>query len=245
MNFTVQWHEQLDSTNTWLIGELARNPGLPSGTVIAASRQTRGRGRHQRVWISPAGENLTFSLWLKGSFEPQHLPSASMAVAVAVAQLLETCGMTPTLKWPNDVLVNGRKICGILSEGVAGGVIIGTGLNVNLSDTACIDQPATSILIETGKRHERSGLLDRLLQTMSGRLDAWSRAGFAGFRQAWETRIPSLGQPVAVCDGDTVHRGILTGFGDDGELLLRGASGTITVVWAGEIPTEQNVTSRV
>jgi len=143
MKFYLQWYARLPSTNTFLKERLAVESKLPSGTVVAAREQTQGRGRREREWLSSSGENLTFSLLLRGKYAPRHLPSASMAAAVAIAELLEAEGLQPSLKWPNDVLVGGKKICGILSEGISGGVIIGIGLNVNMQNTDHINQPAT------------------------------------------------------------------------------------------------------
>ncbi len=235
MKFYLQWYARLPSTNTFLKERLEVERDLPSGTVAAAREQTQGRGRREREWLSASGENLTFSVLLRGKYQPRNLPSASMAAAVAVAELLEKEGLRPDLKWPNDVLVNGRKICGILSEGIAGGVIIGIGLNVNMKDAGHIDQPATSILIETGKRRNVDELLEKLLKHLSVRLDAWAQGGFPEIRKNWESKIPNIGKAVTVRDGGAVRTGILAGFGSEGELLLRDGTGAVNSVWAGDL----------
>lgn len=208
---------------------------LPSGKVIAAREQTQGRGRREREWLSSTGENLTFSIFLRGSYDRRKLPAASMAAAVAVAELLEAEGLKPSLKWPNDVLVNGKKICGILSEGISDGVIIGIGLNVNMQNAEHIDQPATAILMETGKRRDIDELLGKLLKRLSIHLDEWGRFGFSGIRNDWEARVRGAGQIVSVRDGGTVRTGVLAGFGESGELFLRDASGTVLSIWAGDL----------
>lgn len=208
---------------------------LPSGTAVAAREQTQGRARRGREWLSSAGDNLTFSIFLRGNCEPRRLPAASMAAAVAVAELLESEGLKPALKWPNDVLVNGKKICGILSEGTAGGVIIGIGLNVNMQRTAHIDKPATSVLIETEKRRDIDELLGKLLKQLSVRLDEWAQGGFSKVRKSWESKIPDIGKTVIARDGNTTRIGILAGFGVDGELLLRDEHGNLSSVWAGDL----------
>jgi len=238
MKFYLQWYARLPSTNIFLRERLNVEPDLPSGTVAAAREQTQGRGRRGREWLSASGENLTFSLLLRGKYRPRNLPSASMAAAVAVAELLETEGLNPSLKWPNDVLVNGKKICGILSEGIAGGVIIGIGLNVNMQRADHIDQPATSVLLETGRRRDTDELLEKLLKYLSVRLDEWAQDGFAGVRGNWEAKIPNIGRSVTVRDGGLFRSGLLTGFGDDGELLLRNDSGEISSIWAGDVSYE-------
>ncbi|MFA7257329.1 MAG: biotin--[acetyl-CoA-carboxylase] ligase [Kiritimatiellales bacterium] len=235
MNFSIQWYERLPSTNTFLKELVGLKKQVPSGTVVAAREQAQGRGRLDREWLSATGENLTFSLLLRGNFNPRHLPSASMAAAVAVAEQLEAEGLKPSLKWPNDVLVKGKKICGILSEGMVGGVIIGIGLNVNMKNSDHIDQPATSVLIETGKRNSVDELLKKLLIHLSIRLDEWAQGGFSKVRKNWEAKVPNIGKSVMVRDGGTVRSGILVGFGDDGELLLCALDGTVSSIWVGDL----------
>jgi len=235
MKFKIQWYDRLPSTNTFLKERLALEPELPSGTVVATWEQTRGRGRRGRDWVSGANKNLTFSILLRGGYEPRQLPSAAMAAAVAVAELLEAEGVNADLKWPNDVLVNGKKICGILSEGISGGIIIGIGLNVNMEDAGEIDQPATSLLIETGARRTIDDLLEKLLPVLSIRLDEWAQGGFSKVRKKWESKVPTLGKTVTVRDGDAERTGQLAGFGKDGELLLRVESGELISIWAGDL----------
>ncbi|MCC7300091.1 MAG: biotin--[acetyl-CoA-carboxylase] ligase [Verrucomicrobia bacterium] len=235
MKFSIQWYERLPSTNTFLKELAGLNKQLPSGTVVAAREQTQGRGRREREWLSSTGENLTFSILLRGKYALRQLPSASMAAAVAVAELLDGEGIKPNLKWPNDVLVNGKKICGILADGVSGGVIIGIGLNVNMRSADHIDQPATSVLIETGARRDVTQLLEKMLQHLSVRLDDWAEGGFSKVRKNWESKIPNLGKTITVRDGDIFRKGTLEGFGPDGELLLRAADGIVSAVWAGDV----------
>ena len=234
MNFKIQWFERLPSTNTFL-KERLQNETLPNGTVIVAREQSQGRGRSARVWLSGANENLTFSLLVTDPLDVQKLPSSTMAAAIAVRRLLAEEGVAAALKWPNDVLVNGRKICGILSERVSAGLIIGIGLNVNMQNAGAIDQPATSILIETGARQNLELLLDRLLIHLSVMLDHWKQTGFAGLRAEWESGCPALGNTVSVRDGDSRRTGILEAFGDAGELILRDPSGERRTVWAGDL----------
>jgi len=235
VKFYLQWYARLLSTNTFLKERLVLDRDLPSGTVAAAREQTQGRGRRGREWLSASGENMTFSVLLRGKYNPRHLPSASMAAAVAAAEMLEKEGLKPVLKWPNDVLVSGKKICGILSEGIPGGVIIGIGLNVNMQNADHIDQPTTSVWMETGKRRDVDELLEKLLNFLSVRLDEWALGGFPKIRKNWEAKVSNLGKSVTVRDGDAVRGGILAGFGADGELLLRDEQGRIFTIWAGDV----------
>ncbi len=234
MNFKTQWFDRLPSTNTFLKERLELEPALSSGTIVAAREQTQGRGRREREWLTAANENLTFSLFLRTVSKPWKIPSATMAVAVAVSELLDAEGVKADLKWPNDVLVGGKKICGILSEAVSGGVIIGIGLNVNMGNAEHIDQPATSVLMESGERRSIDDLLEKLLPILSDRLGEWEQGGFSKVRKKWEQKVPTLGKTVKVRDGDAVRVGILCGFGDDGELLLE-EQGVVSSVWAGDL----------
>ena len=235
MNLCFQWYERLPSTNIFLKEMLEVDPQLVSGTVVAAREQTRGKGRRGREWLSGANENLTFSFLLRGKYELKKLPAASMAAAIAVVELLNGLTIAANLKWPNDVLVDGKKICGILSEGVSDGIIVGVGLNVNMQSAEHIDQPATSILMETGERSSVDELLETLLPILAARLDEWAAGGFSKLRKRWEANVPTLGKPVTVRDGDSFREGLLAGFGDDGELLLQDVSGTVSPVWAGDV----------
>ncbi len=235
MKFNVNWYERLPSTNTFLKELVELKDQLPSGTVVAAREQTQGRGRMAREWLSSANENLTFSLLLSDKIETNKWPSATMAAAVSVAEVLEEEGVEASLKWPNDVLVNGRKICGILAERISQGLIIGIGLNVNMQSADHIDQPATSVLIETGRRANVDDLLANLLKHLSVRLDEWVLGGFSKVRKNWEAKVPNIGKTVTVRDGSAFRTGILSGFGENGELLLRDESGNLSTIWAGDL----------
>lgn len=236
-----EWHDELPSTNAALAAALARNPALPSGTTIAARRQTAGRGRFDRRWVSAPGRDLACSFLVRF---PPHCPSPAalpMATALGVCRLIEVCGTQPRLKWPNDVLIGGRKACGILAEfhdlGVGGhAAVVGVGLNVNMSaeETKTIDRPATSLLIETGQTWDVEDLLRLLQRKLSSPLDHWARAGFAGIRQEWELRCDDRGRTVTV-SGLHDLTGTVTGCGEDGELLLRDAQGTTHAVWSGDV----------
>lgn len=235
MNFNLRWYDRLPSTNIFLKELFELDSQLVSGTVVAAREQTQGRGRRGREWVSGANENLTFSILLRGSYPPRHFPAAAMAAAIAVAQFLASQGIAAQLKWPNDVQVNGRKICGILSEGIPGAMILGVGLNVNMGSADHIDQPATSMLIESGLRRNVDALLELFLPVLSARLAEWEAGGFAHLRAQWEALVPTLGKAVSVRDGDSHRQGILHGFGEDGELLLQEADGAVSPIWAGDL----------
>lgn len=225
----IDWHDTLASTNDHLKGLLEADPALPAGYVVAARTQTAGRGRARRVWVASAGENLTFSLLLRPACEPLQLASLPMAAALAVADLAAEQGVACSLKWPNDVLVGGRKLSGLLVEAMAGGAaILGVGLNVNMPPAVAgtIDQPATSFFMETGHPFELDPLLRRFLALFEPRYSVWLALGFAGLRDEWER--------WADRPGSRVSRGVVAGYGDHGELLVADAEGKVSPIWTAD-----------
>src|SRR5512137_1367580 len=154
----IRFFEQTDSTNKVALG-LAFG-GAPEGTAVIADSQTGGRGRHGRSWFSPPGKNIYTSIIIRPAIDPVASSQVTLMTGVAVAELLEAlCPGRIDLKWPNDVLANGRKICGILAESRATAVkvdyiVIGIGINVNMAEGDIEDglrDIATSVKIETGK----------------------------------------------------------------------------------------------
>ncbi len=227
LRFIVEWHEELESTNTFLSDRMRGDAALPEGFVIAARAQTAGRGRGARAWLATPGENLTFSILLRPNADAQKLASLPMVAALAIADVLEGIGVAPVLKWPNDVLAGREKICGILQEVLGNGaVILGIGLNVNMTaDTAAqIDQPATSLRIATGRSFDLHPVLGDVLAAFAIRYPAWKHDGFAAIRSDWERRA----QPR----GEQVSRGVIAGYGESGELLIRNFDGSVSAVWS-------------
>lgn len=242
MNFQIEWVDQIDSTNNALVRRLHEHPeGVRSGDLLSARMQTAGRGRHQRKWLAEPGQNLLFSFFVKTSAPLMDVPALTMGVAMGVDDALQDLGIQSALKWPNDVLVGDKKICGILSEGVPGfGVVVGVGLNVNmdLEALAQIDQPATSLRIETGQVHDLAKVLERVLQDVPRWIRRWECARFAGLRETYQQKCAAFGRSVSVRDGEKYVRGILSGFGAHGEALLQLAEGSQVVVWAGDLRAE-------
>jgi BirA family transcriptional regulator, biotin operon repressor / biotin---[acetyl-CoA-carboxylase] ligase len=152
----------------------------PEGALVAADEQTAGRGRLGRRWLAPAGTSLLCSLQLRPTVSSERLPEltgvASRACAEAIAALT---GLEPELKFPNDVLLGGRKVAGILAEAREERVVLGIGVNVNLAVEQLpkeVDRPATSLLVETGQELDRAQLLVELLERLERRYDAWLSA---------------------------------------------------------------------
>ena len=244
MNFLPpEWHDQLASTNTHLLQRLYRGERLSSGFVLAAREQTAGRGRYQRQWIAQANENLTFSFFLITRAAFSQLTSLPIAISLGVSDALKTYGISTQTKWPNDVLIDGAKICGMLLErsdqkqpdGTA--IVIGIGLNVNMDATAAvlIDRPVTSMRLETGREYDLEQVLEQVLASTALWIDRWENEGFPALRTAWEHRCVYIGEEISVGEGDDVKTGVLAGFGDCGQLLLRGSDDRMREIWAGDV----------
>lgn len=222
-----------DAAREWL------ESGAPSGAVVIADTQTAGRGRFSRVWQTPPGSALAVSLILK---PPQkHIPQVTMLGAVAVAEMLERIGAVDVaIKWPNDVLLNGRKVCGILSESdwkgsLLRGVILGIGLNISVDFT---DSPLqdTAISIETALRraYNRVDILDYLLEF----IDKWlARLGTDDLYHEWMQHLKTLGEQVRVSSGAVSFEGIAIDARPDGALIVQTADGKHRAVYGGEVTT--------
>ncbi|UCH43450.1 MAG: biotin--[acetyl-CoA-carboxylase] ligase [Dehalococcoidales bacterium] len=225
-------------TSTMDVARQEARQGAAEGTVVLADRQTAGRGRMERVWLTPGG-NIALSLIL---YPPlSYLPYLIMLASLAVVHGIETTtGLKPQIKWPNDVLINGKKVCGILIESdVQGGSvsysIIGIGLNVNLdpADFPEISPIATSLSHELGEDISRLKVLRCLLTELEGLYLRLSDAGSV-FRE-WHDNLETLGREIEVQSGDTFYRGLAESVEVDGSLLLRGADGSLSRIVAGDV----------
>jgi len=207
------------------------------GTIIIAGKQTAGRGRRQRTWLSPEG-SLALSIILYPSVV--YLPSLIMLASLAVVHSIEAVtDLKPQIKWPNDVLINGRKVCGILIENevrgnTVGYAIIGIGINVNLrlSDFPEILPTATSLSDELGRDVPVLDVVQQLLIEVE-RLYLTLLAGGSIYEE-WRDRLVTLGKRVHIKSGDTVCKGIAESVARDGSLLLRHSDGRLTRIVAGD-----------
>lgn len=219
--------EQVDSTNRLALS--GAQEGAGSGTVFVAEQQSAGRGRRGRQWVSPFGRNIYCSVIWEFDGGAAALEGLSLAVGVAVARALQSCGVEAIgLKWPNDVVWNGRKLAGILLEmagDVAGRcqVVIGIGINVAMAGSAAaqaIDQPWVDAHTAAGKPVSRNRLLAELLSALLPMLSRFEADGFSGAREAWSQLDCFAGQPVAVHLGDRVVLGTAGGVSETGALQL-------------------------
>jgi BirA family biotin operon repressor/biotin-[acetyl-CoA-carboxylase] ligase len=149
---------------------------MPEGAVAVADEQTQGRGRMGRMWVAPPGTSLLVSVALRPEVTPERLPTLTVAAAEAVAEVVAALGLDATVKEPNDVLVAGRKVAGVLAEASEGNVTLGLGINVSQTAEELPERPvfpATSLALELGAAPDRAELLVELLLALERRYDAW------------------------------------------------------------------------
>ena len=256
--FAIDVRTMVDSTNTVLLERAAA--GAPGGTVLATEWQPGGRGRLGRAWYAGVGEALTFSLLWRFSRGAGALSGLSLAVGVALARALAAAGVPgAALKWPNDVLWNGRKLAGILIEltGDALGptaAVIGIGINVRVSEAARarIDQPVADLEAACGAAPERNRLLATVLIELERVLEAFAREGFAPLRAEWQHAHAHQGKRVTLSLPDGSRQaGLARGVAEDGSFLLetragvkRFHSGEITLRVRGETRDERRETAQ-
>ncbi|MDA8337583.1 MAG: biotin--[acetyl-CoA-carboxylase] ligase [Peptococcaceae bacterium] len=225
--------------------DLARQ-GAPEGTLVVAEEQTAGRGRRGRSWHCPFGRGLLFSLILRPAVRPSRAPQVTMVAAVALALAIEkVTGLAPGIKWPNDLLLEGKKVCGILTELDAepesvSQVVIGVGVNVNIAAEDLDPHRATSLQVQAGQAMGRLRLLQEALRQMEEWYGVWQTGGFSVIRTEWQRRALIVDRLVRVRLGDTVLAGRAAGVDEEGALLLDLPDGTRRRLLAGEVTFEES-----
>jgi BirA family biotin operon repressor/biotin-[acetyl-CoA-carboxylase] ligase len=238
----IQVFSETTSTND-LADKLGRD-GVPEGVVVFAESQTRGRGRLGRTWFSPPGKGLWFSVLLRPDMRPQAATQMTVAAATSTARAIRAqAGISAEIKWPNDVLVGGKKMAGILTEMSAEldrvkYMVIGIGLDVNLSREelpADLRSVATSLEIETGRSWRRADVAAAILTELDrdyGRIHA---GRFSEVAEEWERHCSTLGQQVAISIGGRIVHGRAESLDDDGALLLRTEHGHLERIVGGDV----------
>jgi len=239
----VHHFETLASTND-LAKELAAR-GAPEGTVVVAETQTGGRGRLGREWNSPPGVGLYISLVLRPMLPPVELPQITLTTAVAVVRAVRrVAGVAPGIKWPNDLLLNGKKLGGILTEMETESdrirhVVVGLGLNVNNPGFPVeLVATATSLTLAAGGAFSRVNLLKAWLEEFEELYGRFLNQGFPEILEEWKRFTVTLGRMVTVRQGPREISGLALDVAPDGALLLRTAAGEIVRVTSGEITPE-------
>lgn len=234
-------YDEIDSTNLAL--RRLEGDDHVHGALAVADRQTAGRGRRGRVWQSPAGSCIFMSMLLKPDIAPEQAPMMTIVMAYSAAKAIrKMTGLDAKIKWPNDIVLNGKKVCGILTEMSAEidfvhYVIIGIGINVNTENFSDeLRETATSIYIEGKKRTKRSGLIAEILKEFEEDYEEFiGRRNLGGFMQSYNELLVNCGREVRVLQPGKEYDGIAHGIDAEGNLLVETADGEIHRVYAGEV----------
>ena len=237
--WTYFYFDSVESTN-----DEARRAGLegcPPNSVFCALEQTRGRGRQLRSWSSPRG-GLWMSLLVKPVLRQDEWPLLTLATAVAIARALRSLGLQAEIKWPNDVLVRGRKICGVLSECVddvpgPSFAVIGVGLNVNLTAgqfAPGVREQATSMLVECGETWSLPQVAGQMVEAIGLQMDRMDAGAKHDMLDEWREMSAVLGKDVVVHGSAQPLCGVAVDIAQDGSLLVQTSSGTVRV-YAGDV----------
>lgn len=231
-------HEQLTSTNIIMRDRVAE---IATGTVLVADQQTQGRGRFTRTWISPPQRNLYFSMALRPQVPTHQWAQLTQVAAITLAQLLQQFGLPIAVKWPNDLLWNRHKLCGLLAERVVhheqATLILGIGLNVNspAEDFKNLDRLATSLSIETQRSWNREILLQTFLKDFEQAMLRFEQQGLSPWLEAWTQMTHFIGSPARVVQPQQTLTGTIRGIRADGSLAFELEDGTIIEVYSGDL----------
>jgi BirA family biotin operon repressor/biotin-[acetyl-CoA-carboxylase] ligase len=218
--------------------------GAEEGTVVVAEAQRRGKGRLGRRWESPAGLNLYCSVILRPPILPARAAQLTFLSVVAAARAIEAVtSLRPSIKWPNDLLLGGKKVAGLLNEMSAetekvNFIVLGIGININMDRDQFPDDlrhPATSLFLEAGKPVRRLDLARALLETLDTLYDSYLLNGYGPVREEWLARCNFLGRRIRVTFQDKELQGTAEGIDEEGALLVRAPDGRLERVLAGDV----------
>jgi len=238
----IRVFQETTSTND-VVEKLARD-GVKEGVVVFAEAQTKGRGRLGRRWLSPPGQGLWFSVLLRPNFEPQHATRLTVGAATAVVRALRSqTGLSPAVKWPNDILIGGKKLAGILTELSAEldrvrYVVLGIGVDVNLSQSdfpPALRRLATSLRLELGRPCDRAELAVAILRELDVDYARVCGGEFEAVAVEWEACCATLGREVLIAVGDRQVRGWAESLDASGALLLRTQHGHLERIIGGDV----------
>ena len=235
-------HQQIGSTNDEALALAIRD--APHGTVVVAEEQTSGRGRMRRHWVSSSMRGIYMSILLRAPLPIRDAPQSTLVAALALVKVLKTThNLSAAIKWPNDVLVGEKKVCGILTEmqsdpELTRFIIIGIGINVNQGREDLegpFRYPATSVAAEVGGAVKRQEILVHYLQQFETDFDRFLTTGFASLLHELETASATIGRTISVQCGDAQCVGKALGFTPQGALRLLGEDGREQIIWAGDV----------
>jgi BirA family biotin operon repressor/biotin-[acetyl-CoA-carboxylase] ligase len=230
----------IDSTNTYAKSLIKENG--PHGTVVLAEEQSAGRGRMQRNWSAEKGKNLLFSIVLYPDFGFEKISLLPFAASLAVADAIDSVnGLSSTCKWPNDVLINGKKVCGMLLEAVSGGemiekVVLGIGINVNQVEfPEELRHKATSLSLESGIDVDRIRLLQSVLEECEHRYEQLAQFPPMQLLNEWKLKALLFGKKITVLESEFSYNATAIDLAEDGSLIIKTEDGTTKSIFAGDV----------
>lgn len=246
----VYYYDVTGSTNN--DAKRCGEEGDPHGTVVVADIQNAGKGRRGRGWQTLSGTALAFTILLRPEFAPDKASMITLVMALSVAEAVEEAlagaeKAVTTIKWPNDIVLNKKKICGMLTEMTMTPemdeiqyIVVGAGINVNNAAPEEfqeeIRETATSLKIETGRHISRAGLLEKVLLRFEDNYAVFMRTlDMSGLREAYQSHLQGVGSEVRVLDPAGEYTGISRGINDKGELVVEKENGEYVRVYAGEV----------
>ncbi len=231
--------DSIDSTNN--CAKAVAGCGAIEGTVVIAENQTDGKGRHGRLWQANPNENLMFSLVLRPKLSPEALNLLPLCVAVGVAEAIERqTGLKVECKWPNDLLINKKKVAGILIEGsvkkgIVEHVVVGIGINVNQQAFGNeLINKATSLRLESGKELDRPGLFKEVLHSLEKTYHTSAGTAFQSIVPQWLSHTTMINKNISVSLQGNVISGVVKGLSAEGGLILQ-SNGDEKTVFAGDV----------
>ncbi|WP_108671149.1 biotin--[acetyl-CoA-carboxylase] ligase [Peribacillus acanthi] len=242
MGKVISYFETIDSTQK--VAHTLANEGAGEGTIVIAEEQVQGKGRMARNWHSPKYTGIWMSTILKPNIPIHRAPQLTLLAAVAVVQAIEeVTDLSPMIKWPNDILVNGKKITGILTEMQAesdkiNSIILGIGINVNQKREDFpeeLQEKASSLNIETGSEYSRAKIVQTLLAKLETLYELYLSKGFIPIKLLWESYAISIGTEITATTINQVLKGKAIGITDEGVLLLQDDEGTTHSIYSADI----------
>lgn len=238
---TIYYFDQIDSTN--IRAKQLGEEGVPHGTLIVAGQQNAGRGRRGRTWESPPGVSIYMSIVLRPEMAPVKAPMLTLVMALSAADSLKECtGLDVQIKWPNDIVLNGKKLAGILTEmstemEYINHVVIGVGINVNTGQLPEeLEEKATSLRLETGRIIRRSEIIASIMKEFEGNYQLFIETqGLRQMQEKYNSLLINREKEVRILGVKEEYAAYALGINEKGELLVRRDNGEIEAILAGEV----------
>ncbi len=238
---TIYYFDQIDSTN--IRAKQLGEEGVPHGTLIVAGQQNAGRGRRGRTWESPPGVSIYMSIVLRPEMAPVKAPMLTLVMALSAADSLKECtGLDVQIKWPNDIVLNGKKLAGILTEmstemDYINHVVIGVGINVNTGQLPEeLEEKATSLRLETGRIIRRSEIIASIMKEFEGNYQLFIETqGLRQMQEKYNSLLINREKEVRILGVKEEYAAYALGINEKGELLVRRDNGEIEAILAGEV----------